>query len=263
MAGETAGVTPAPTPLLDDAPCPGCGFDPAHWSERDAATSLRVFGHLWDDLVEGLAAADVDAVAPLRVTGPLRPDAADRLRAVHAAWHRLDAAGRLLAERGALGGPAAGRVTQVSTSRGGVPKRAVDGSVEVGYAGLAGDRQDDREHHGRPMQAVCLWSAEVIAALRAEGHPVTAGAAGENLTVTGLDWAGLRPGARLAVGAGERPLLLALTGWAVPCSKNAPWFRDGDFRRMAHDRHPGWSRAYARVLRPGPVRAGDAVRLLP
>ena len=41
------------------------------------------------------------------------------------------------------------------------------------------------------------------------------------------------------------------------------WFSDGDFNRMDHERHPGWSRAYAWVREPGTIRSGDAVIVEP
>ena len=55
-----------------------------------------------------------------------------------------------------------------------MPKQAVD-SAEVGLGGHDGDRQRTRKHHGRPWQALCLWSSEVIADLAAEGHPIGPG----------------------------------------------------------------------------------------
>lgn len=152
-----------------------------------------------------------------------------------------------------------GTVAQLNVSGGGVPKRPVD-SAEVGFRGLAGDHQDDRVHHGRPFQAVCLYGLDVIEALQAEGHPIAPGSVGENVTVAGLDWASLRPGAQLAIGD---DLLLELSSYAIPCAKNAQWFTGGDFRRMAQDRHPGWSRLYGTVLRPGTVRTGDPVVVEP
>ena len=55
---------------------------------------------------------------------------------------------------------------------------------------------------------------------------------------------------------------LEVTSYAVPCWKNARWFRDGDVERMSQSRHPGESRVYARVLRGGEIRAGDPVALM-
>jgi MOSC domain-containing protein YiiM len=178
--------------------------------------------------------------------------------AIHDATHHLMDIGRGLHRLGA--GPAThtGAVAQISTSDGGVPKRPVDAAA-VGRRGVAGDRQAARKHHGRPFQALCLWSAEVIDALRAEGHPIGPGLAGENLTLSGIDWCTIRPGVRLRIGE----VLAEVSAWSTPCQKNAPWFADRDFRRMDHDLHPGWSRAYAWVRRPGTVRTGDEVVVEP
>ncbi len=152
-----------------------------------------------------------------------------------------------------------GTIAQLSVSGGGVPKAPVE-AAEIGFRGLVGDTQTDRVHHGRPFQAVCLYGLDVIEALQAEGHPIAPGSAGENVTVAGLDWATLRPGALVAVGD---EVLLELSSYATPCAKNAGWFAGGDFRRMDQDRHPGWSRLYGTVLRPGTVRAGDPVVVEP
>jgi MOSC domain-containing protein YiiM len=54
--------------------------------------------------------------------------------------------------------------------------------------------------------------------------------------------------------------VLALSAYAIPCSKNARWFADGDYERMSHERSD-CSRLYARVERPGRVSVGDTVRL--
>ena len=91
------------------------------------------------------------------------------------------------------------------------------------------------------------------------GHPIEPGLAGENLTVTGIDWASLRPGTQLLAG----DVLLEISAWATPCAKNAAWFVDRSFRRMDHELHPGWSRAYAWVREPGTIRPGDAVIVEP
>jgi MOSC domain-containing protein YiiM len=124
---------------------------------------------------------------------------------------------------------------------------------------LVGDRQASRQHHGRPLQALCVWSAEVIDALRAEGHPIEPGLAGENVTLAGIDWTTIQPGVQLLIG----DVLAEISAWSTPCAKNAPWFVDRDFRRMDHDRHPGSSRAYAWVREPGTIRPGDRVIVEP
>jgi len=172
----------------------------------------------------------------------------------------LSAAGRSVAL--AIGTPATGRVESVNVGGGGAPKAAV-AAAEVWPRGLVGDRQATRRHHGRPFQAVSLFSAEVIAALATEGHPIGPGSVGENLTVSGLDWASMRPGLRLAMGDADDPVCLELTSWAPPCSTVAPAFAGRDFSRIDPDAHPGWARAYAAVVRPGTLVAGGRVTLLP
>ena len=52
-------------------------------------------------------------------------------------------------------------VVQLSRSRGGVPKLAVDEAI-VTATGLEGDRQRDRRFHGGPERALCLYSDDLI-----------------------------------------------------------------------------------------------------
>jgi MOSC domain-containing protein YiiM len=146
-------------------------------------------------------------------------------------------------------------VTGLFLSDGGVPKNAVD-SVEVGYRGVIGDRQATRVHHGRPWQALCLWSADVVAAHAAAGHPIRPGSAGENISLRGADWSQWCPGRRIRLGEVEA----TVTAYAIPCTKNARWFADGDYERMSHER-ADQSRIYARVDRPGRISVGDLASL--
>lgn len=148
-----------------------------------------------------------------------------------------------------------GVVSGLHASGGGVPKLPID-SATVGWSGVEGDRQGSRVHHGRPWQALCLWSDEVIAGLAAQGHPIRPGYAGENITVRGLPWNVARPGAKVTIGSVEA----TLTAYAIPCSQNEAWFTDGDFELMSHERGPV-SRVYARVDRPGVIAVGDTLTL--
>lgn len=145
------------------------------------------------------------------------------------------------------------RVHQISISPGGVPKLPVE-SAEITVLGVRGDDHTDRKHHGGPERAVCLFSLEVIEGMRAEGHDMAPGHAGENLTIVGVDWASVEPGKRYRVGDDVE---LEITKYTSPCATNAEWFIDGDFTRMLQSRYPGESRVYARVLREGTVRSGD------
>ena len=168
----------------------------------------------------------------------------------------LDAGDRLRAS-GVMPATATGTVVALHRSDGGVPKQGVE-SVVVSAEGVAGDRQANRRHHGRPWQALCLWSAEVIEALAAEGHDLAPGHAGENVTVRGLPWDDVRAGVRLRVG----DVLAEVSVFALPCAKQARWFSDGQFQRIHHEHGP-ISRVYAFVIEPGRITVGDPAVLEP
>ena len=148
-----------------------------------------------------------------------------------------------------------GRIFQLNVSDGGVPKLAVR-EVLLTPGGLEGDRQRDLRYHGGPARALCLFALERVLELQAEGHPIFPGSVGENLTVVGLDWPRLAPGARLALGA---EALVEITTYTAPCKNIAASFREGDFKRISQKVHPGHSRLYARVLRPGRLAVGQTV----
>jgi MOSC domain-containing protein YiiM len=150
-----------------------------------------------------------------------------------------------------------GRVESVNTSRGGVPKTSVFEAF-VTETGIDGDRQRTVPPHGGRDRAVVVFSLDVIRALQREGHPIAIGTTGENLTVSGLDWSELAPGAMVQAGSVQ----LLLTRYASPCHNIARSFIDGDFMRIAQEQHPGWSRLCARVLECGLVRPGDPVTRL-
>ena len=153
---------------------------------------------------------------------------------------------------------ARGTVHQLSVSGGGVPKLPV-AEARVRLGGMDGDAQANLRHHGGPERALCLFSLERIEQFQAEGHPIAPGSAGENVTIAGLDWSRVVPGARLRLG-GE--VLVEVSSYTAPCKTNARWFAGGDFNRMNHQLHPGCSRVYARVLEEGALRVGDAVELI-
>src|SRR5712691_13465276 len=92
-----------------------------------------------------------------------------------------------------------GRIFQLNTSAGGVPKLPVREAL-VTELGLVGDDHNFPDIHGGPERALCLYSLERILELQDEGHPIFPGAVGENVTIVGLDWARLEPGVRLALG---------------------------------------------------------------
>ena len=154
---------------------------------------------------------------------------------------------------------AKGRVVQLSVSNGGVPKTAVP-LARIAEMGVEGDRQRNLNHHGGVERAVCLFSMERIRDLQDEGHAIVPGAAGENVTVEGVDWDAVVPKSRVLLG---EEVALEVTRYTSPCINVKGSFTSGDFSRISQKRHAGWSRVYARVLVPGTVRTGDAVRVLP
>jgi MOSC domain-containing protein YiiM len=149
-----------------------------------------------------------------------------------------------------------GVVHSINVSNGGVPKLARE-SCYVSVNGLQGDRQRDLRYHGGPDRAVSLYSLDLIQALQAEGHSITPGSIGENLTVEGIDWSAMVPGARVEIG----PVVLQLTDYAAPCSNIARSFERRQYVRVNQKVHAGWSRLYARVLTEGTVHIGDNLRI--
>jgi len=155
-------------------------------------------------------------------------------------------------------------IVQVSASRGGVPKRAIPvGRITVN--GVEGDSWAHPEIHGGPFQAVLLLAEEALDALRLAGFPVFPGALGENLTTRGIDPHAWRAGQVWRVGSA----LLELTKIRTPCSTikiygEAIGRAVYDAQVNAGDHTSalwGYSGFYARVLREGVVRGGDAISL--
>lgn len=150
-------------------------------------------------------------------------------------------------------------IFQVSISDGGVPKRSV-ARGEVTRQGLAGDRQRNRRVHGGPQRALCLFPLEVILALQQQGHPIYPGAIGENVTIAGLDWRAVQPGALLQLGEEVR---VRVTDYAHPCSNITGAFADGNINNVSAKKTPERARVYVEVLQEGVIQPGDPVTLLP
>jgi MOSC domain-containing protein YiiM len=142
--------------------------------------------------------------------------------------------------------------------KGGVPKHAVE-QASITTEKVLGDKQRNRKHHGGPDRAVSLYSYELIQALQAEGHPITPGSTGENLTIAGLDWPNIQLGDRLQIGV----VHLEITSYVKPCSNIIASFDQGSVTRISQTVNPGWSRLYARVLQEGEVYRNDVVEHFP
>ncbi|HEY6361280.1 MAG TPA: MOSC domain-containing protein [Vicinamibacterales bacterium] len=151
-----------------------------------------------------------------------------------------------------------GTVRAVNVSPGGVPKRAI-ASAWIDASGVEGDQQRNRQLHGGPDRAVCLYSLDLIEKLQAEGHPIAPGTIGENLTLAGIDWSLMVPGAHLQVG----PVLLELTRYTNPCRNISASFLNAGFVRVSQKVYPGWSRLYARVLEEGLATPGVSCEIRP
>jgi MOSC domain-containing protein YiiM len=230
--------------------CDACGFDGARWSDDDLE---RTLAHT-DDLIGYVTAGAAPSVAE-RLPNLERSPAPDDVAAVHRLMHHLDRLARRRAEAEPTE-PMAGTVESVHVSAGGVPKLAIpEATIDAG--GIVGDGQSNRRHHGRPWQALCVWSADRVDELASEGHPVTPGAAGENLLIRGVDWAQIRGGLTIEIGA----VVARTSSPAAPCHKIGDCFTERHWNRIAHEERPGWSRWYASVLRGGTVRPGDAVTI--
>jgi hypothetical protein len=233
---------------------------PYQFSNGDVTSTLGAGPTLLDLLTDGLPESAVETVAPYRSRAEhALVDVAphDRETALGLFWGEWRSAMAALRESGAFGPSALGTVSGLFVSDGGVPKAPV-ASVEVDHGGIVGDRQANRVHHGRPWQALCLWSTEVIDAFRADGHPLEPGLAGENISLSGIAWDRMRPGVLLRLGE----VLAEVSSYAIPCKKNAAWFLGGSFDLM-HHRHGPVSRVYATVLEPGVIATGDPVLLEP
>ena len=232
------------------------------WSAADLRGTAASVEQWWALLTDGVPPAVAEAVRPPQIAPFLSPAPVEKglpdVAAVEAALTGLSNAGRALADLGYVAKHHTGTVAGVFRNDGGVPKLPV-ASAEVAASGVVGDRQSTRKYHGRIWQALCLWSADVVAELQAEGHPVFPGACGENLSLAGVEWSALRAGTRLRIGT----VLAELSIPTDPCRQIRPFFTGAAIRRIDHYRHAGSARWYATVLEPGRCAAGDAVEVEP
>lgn len=142
-----------------------------------------------------------------------------------------------------------------------IDKGPVDGPVKAGRLGLYADVQADRKHHGGPDQAIYVYADEDAAFWQAElGRETPAGWYGENLRVSGVDVSGARIGEQWRIG--ER-VVVEVTSPRIPCQTFARWVGGDDERgwvkRFTKAGRPG---AYLRVVKTGPIAAGDVIEVL-
>jgi len=218
---------------------------PYRFTLEDARNTISSARTILEQMSEGREQLLADArrdLDPLLIDVDVaRLDAGRAGQLLESVWSIIQSATPTLRDAGSIPLTSPGIVASLNAGSGGVPKQAVD-RVEVDFSGLVGDVQATRKHHGRPFQALSLWSAEVIDALNAEGHSLHPGAAGENITCD-------------------------VSSYAVPCKQLAHLFVDRDFGRIHHDRDrengEATCRVYATVIEPGVIRTGDPVALEP
>lgn len=138
----------------------------------------------------------------------------------------------------------------------GIDKRPVDGAVQVGESGLAGDRQCDTAHHGGRYKAVYAYGEDEARRWAAElGRDLPVGWFGENLRVSGLSPTDAVIGERWRVG--DDGLLLEVTGPRTPCRTFGNWSGEPHWGSRFTERAD--TGAYLKVLTEGSVRAGDTI----
>lgn len=242
-----------------------CGFDARRWSDDDVERTLvhadDLLGFVLDGAEDRLRSemsgdpGSDDPADDAAVDPTVDVDRHDPIAATHRVMHRLHDAAAVRRDREVFA-PMVGRVSSLHASGGGVPKRPIE-RAEIDVGGVVGDVQGNRRNHGRPWQAVCLYSADLVDALRSEGHPIVAGGTGENVSVSGVDWSRLRGGLTIEIGE----VMLVTSSPAAPCHKIAENFADRDWMRIDHGQRPGWARWYASVRTGGSIAPGDEVRV--
>lgn len=148
------------------------------------------------------------------------------------------------------------RIFQINVSKGGVPKLPIF-SAEVNELGITEDRQKHTDIHGGPTRALCIYSLEQQLALQEEGHPIYPGSVGENIVTVGIDLSRFGPGDRMKLGE----VAVEITSYTMPCKNIRRAFSDENSNRISQKLHPGWSRLYAKVLRPGRITVGDPITI--
>jgi MOSC domain-containing protein YiiM len=138
-------------------------------------------------------------------------------------------------------------------------KYAVDGPIECGWLGLAGDSQADLSVHGGVDKAVYGYSADHYAGWQAD-YPQLAsrfvpGGVGENLAIDGLTEADVCVGDVHGIGTTR----LQVCQPRQPCFKFALRFNDNRLpKAMVRNGRAGW---YYRVLQPGTIKSGNRIDL--
>ena len=107
-------------------------------------------------------------------------------------------------------------------------------------------------HAGKWHRQVSLLSYEVIEAFKAKGAPITDGAFGENLIVSGFDFKNLPVGTRFAC----NDVILEMTQIGKECHHGC------EIRRIMGDCIMPREGVFARVIHGGEIAVGDEMTLI-
>ncbi|GAA3720467.1 MOSC domain-containing protein [Gordonia hankookensis] len=141
----------------------------------------------------------------------------------------------------------------------GIDKRPLAGRISVGELGLVPDHVVDTKHHGGIEQAVYAYSErEALRWAEELGRELPPGWFGENLRIDGLPITDAVVGERWEIG--DDGLVVETTIPRTPCRVFAAWAEEDQWIKRFLDRADTGS--YLRVVTPGSVGAGDAVRLV-
>ena len=159
-----------------------------------------------------------------------------------------------------------GSVLHINGSKGGVPKLPIEEAI-VTPLGIDGDVHAHPEIHGGPRQALLLITAEGIEELTRAGFALYPGALGENITTQRLDRRAWRLGQRWSIGP---EVIVEFTKIRSPCKTiqvHSPEIQTAIYDAAVKAGDPssprwGLSGFYARVIRSGAIRRGDAIALL-
>lgn len=136
-----------------------------------------------------------------------------------------------------------------------IDKRPVDGPVEVGELGLAGDRQLSRLHGGRD-KAIYAYAVEDADWWAGElDRTIPPGQFGENLRTSGIDVTGALIGERWRIG----DVVLEVRQPRTPCENLSQRMRIERFHLRFNA--SGRVGALLSVVVGGSIEAGDAIRV--
>ncbi|GMK38770.1 MOSC domain-containing protein [Paenibacillus sp. CCS19] len=136
----------------------------------------------------------------------------------------------------------------------GIRKAPVVGNIRISSNGLPGDGQADLKHHGGPDKAICAYSADHFPYWEERlGFPLSAGAFGENFTLTGWSESDWCIGDHVRVGTA----LLQISQPRQPCYKLGARHERPELTAWVTEN--GYTGFYFRVLVEGEAAAGDSM----